>query len=165
MVDRIVIDDAELARRIQGIARQERRSVPEVLTSMVSQYQPQKSDDDLPDADKLARQVRLAAYQRARAYWQANGDEEHAALTDEQLDEVFWLFDGDGIPRLKADRDYVKLPEGSLHVAGQILAGAGFHSGQSDIGSRSREILDSEFTDYILTRSNRPVEDDSPTTD
>jgi hypothetical protein len=165
VVDRIVIDDAELARRIQGIARQERRSVPEVLTSMVSQYQPQKSKDDLPDAEELARRVRLDAYRRARAYWQANGDEERVALTDEQLDEVFWLFDGDGIPRLKADQEHVKLPEGSLHVAGRILAEAGFHSGQSDIASRSREILDSEFADYILTRSDRPVEDDSPTAD
>ena len=147
MAERIVIDDAELANRIQGIARQERRSVREVLTSMVSQYQPHQSQDDLPDGDELARQVRLAAYRRARAYWQESGDEERAALTDEQLDEVFWLFDGDDIPRLKADQEHVELPEGSLHVAGRILAGAGFHSGQSDIGSRSREILDSEFAD------------------
>jgi hypothetical protein len=165
VVDRIVIDDAELARRIQGIARQERRSVPEVLTSMVSQYQPQKSKDDLPDAEELARRVRLGAYRRARAYWQESGDEERAALTDEQLDEVFWLFDGDGTPRLKSDHDLVEFPPGSLYVAGRILASADYHSGQSDISSRSREILDSEFADYILSRSDRPVEDDSPTAD
>jgi hypothetical protein len=165
VVDRIVIDDAELAHRIQGIARQERRSVREVLTSMVTQYQPQESGDDQPDAEALARRVRLAAYRRARAYWQANGDEERAALTDKQLDEAFWLFDTDGTPRLKADRDQVKFPKGSLHVAGKILAGADYHSGQSDIGSRSREILNNEFANYILTRANRPVEDDSPSID
>jgi hypothetical protein len=139
VVDRIVIEDEELAHRIQGIARQERRSVREVLTSMVTQYQPQKSEEDLPDADELARQVRLAAYQRARAYWQDNSEEERAALTDEQLDEVFWLFDGDGIPRLKADQEHVKFPEDSLHVAGRILAEAGFRSGQSDIGFHNND--------------------------
>jgi hypothetical protein len=160
MVDRIVIEDEDLARRIQGIARQEQRSVQDVLTAMISQYQPQQPGDVLSEADALARQVRLSAYRRAREYWRVQGDQERASLTDEQLDEQFWLFDSDGIPHLKADKDNVKLTEGSLYLAGQVLATAGYRSGHSDISTRSREILESEYADYLLKQMNRPVDDD-----
>ena len=80
-------------------------------------------------------------------------------MTDEQLDEEFWLFDVDRFPRLKADKDEVKLPEASLYRAGQALLSAGFRSGQTDISARSREILDDEFTDYLLSRTDQPTDD------
>ena len=151
MADRLVIEDSKLAALIQQIARREHRSVEDVISSMLAQYQPQAGDDNsLPDGDELDRQVRLAAYQQARAYWQETGDAARGALTDQELDETFWLFDGDGIPRLKADQDKVSLPDSSLHQAGRVLLSAGFRSGQSDISARSRQILDDEYADYLL---------------
>ena len=69
------------------------------------------------------------------------------------------MFDADGIPRLKTDKDEVQLPEASLYRAGQVLLSAGFRSGKTDISARSRKILDDEFTDYLLSRMNRPTDD------
>jgi hypothetical protein len=152
MVDRIVIEDPQLAQRIQSIAERERRSVEDVLASMLAQYELPALGRDAPKAEDLARRVRLAAYERARDYWRRVGDEERAAMTDEQLDQEFWLFDEERIPRLKADRDEVRVAESSLHRAGQALRAADFHSGQSDISAGSREILDEEFADYLLNR-------------
>jgi len=70
-------------------------------------------------------------------------------MTDEQLDEVFWLFDAGGIPRLKSEQGEVVLPEFSLHRAGRVLSSAGFCSGQTDIRMRSRQILNDEYADYL----------------
>ncbi len=159
MVDRLVIEDSKLTRQIQQIARQEHRSIEEVLSSMVAQYQPHSVVDAGPDAEEMARSVRLAAYEQARDYWRQAGNQERAAMTDQQLDEEFWLFDADGIPRLKADKNEVDLPESSLYRAGQVLRSAGFRSGQTDIGARSREILNDEFTDYLLSRMNQSTDD------
>lgn len=161
MEHRLIIDNPKLAERIQQIARQEERSVEEVLSAMVTQYKPRPGSDDLPDADDLARQVRLAAYEQARAYWRRSGDTQRAAMTDKQLDEAFWLFDAEGVPRLKEDRDEVILPEGSLHRAGQVIRSAGFQSGQTDVSARSRQILNNEYPDYLLSRLNRQADDAS----
>jgi hypothetical protein len=165
MVDRIVIKDPLLAQRIQRIAEQEHRSVEDVLSSMLAQYQPSGAGQDAPEADELARRARMAAYQAARDYWRRAGDNERAAMTDEQLEREFWLFDADGIPRLKADKDGIVLPESSLHRAGQVLQSAGFRSGQTDIGARSREILNEEFADHLVSRQNRPGDDASASSD
>lgn len=164
MPDRIVIENAELARRLERIAHQEQRPVHDVLTSMIEQYQPQTGSDD-EAAPASPRQVRLDAYRRARDYWRQTENAERAALSDEELDEQFWLFDADGVPRLKSDQDEVEIAENSLHRAGRALREAGFRSGHSDISSRSRDILDTEFTDYLLSRLERPVNDDNTPTD
>jgi len=165
MADRIVIEDPQLAQEIQRIAEREDRSVEDVLSSMLAQYQTPVSGQDTPEADKLARRVRLVAYQEARDHWHRAGDKERAAMTDEQLDQEFWLFDADGVPRLKADKDQVVLPESSLHRAGQVLRSAGFRSGQTDISARSRAILDEEFADYLLSRMKRSTDDASAPSD
>lgn len=154
MVDRLVIEDRRLAEQIQQVATREHRSIEEVLFSMVAQYRAQSPLDEVPDAEAMARSARLAVYEQAREYWRKNGKPERAAMTDQQLDEQFWLFDADGIPRLKADQHEVVLPVTSLHRAGQMLRSAGFRSGQSDISTRSREILNDEFADYLLSRDS-----------
>jgi hypothetical protein len=140
MVDRIIIEDPQLAQRIQNIAERERRSVEDVLASMLAQYEAPAAGQDAPRAEDLARRVRLAAYERARGYWRRVGDEERAAMTDEQLDRQFWLFDEDGVPRLKADKREVRVAESSLHRAGQALRSADFRFGQSDISARNQAI-------------------------
>ena len=159
MTDQLVIEDAKLANKLQQIAEQEHRSIEEVLFSMVTQYRPRSMVDKMPDAEEMARLVRLAAYEQARAYWGQLGNPKRASMTDEQLDEAFWLFDADGIPRLKANKDEVKLPEASLYRAGKVLLSVGFHSGQTDISASSRKILDDEFTDYLLSRTDQPTDD------
>lgn len=163
MTDRIVIKDESLARQLENIARQEQRSVQEVLASMLDQYQSRGSASD--DVPITAREVRLDAYRRARAYWQQVGEAARAGLSDAELDEQFWLFDGDGIPRLKSDQDTVKLSQHSLRHAGRVLNEASFRSGHNDISQRSRDILNSEFADYLLNRMERPVNDDKPSSD
>jgi hypothetical protein len=142
MTDQLVIEDPKLAQQIRQIARQEHRSVEQVVASMLAHYRPQSVIDESSDPEALARHVRLSAYAQARDYWNKVGNRERAEMIDEQLDEAFWLFDTDGIPRLKVDQDKVDLPASSLHRAGQVLGSAGFHSGRSDISTRSREIPD-----------------------
>jgi hypothetical protein len=56
------------------------------------------------------RNVRRRIYARARRIWEQRGDSEKAALTDEQLDEQFWLFDQDDIPRLKSEQGTITAP-------------------------------------------------------
>ena len=68
MADQLVIENPQLAKRIQQIAKQEQRPVEAVLSSMVAQYRPQSITAETLDAEKLARQVRLTAYQQARDY-------------------------------------------------------------------------------------------------
>lgn len=159
MTDQIVIDDSKLAEQIQQIAQQEHRSIGEVLAAMVTQYRPQAVVDDSFDSEEMARQVRLYAYQQARDYWRDVGDVDRAAMTDAQLDEAFWLIDAEGIPRLKSEQDKVNFPASSLHRGGQILASAGFHSGRTDISLRSREILEDEYADYLISRVNQSTDD------
>ena len=53
-------------------------------------------------------------YRIARRYWLKAGDTERLALTDEELDKVFWLIDHEGIPRLKSEKDSVDLPPDPL---------------------------------------------------
>lgn len=164
MPGRIIIEDEALTRRLQQIARQEQRPVHDVLSSMIEQYQPRQDADNEP-VPVTSRQVRLDAYRRARSYWRQIKDDERAALSDEELDEQFWLFDADGVPRLKSDQDRVEIPQNSLRGAGHALREADFRSGRSDIGSRSRDILDTEFADYLLSRLERPVNDDNAPSD
>jgi hypothetical protein len=152
----LIIDDPTLAAQLQSLAAQEHRTVTEVLSTMLTQYRPLPHPaSNLPSSEELARRVRLNAYREARAYWEQVGDTARAALTDAEMDEVFWIIDGDGIPRLKSEQDQVTLPPNSLYFAGKIFASSGYSSGQTDIGMRSREILKKEYGDYISERMNR----------
>jgi hypothetical protein len=161
MADRLIIDDAEIVRQIQEIADQEHRSIEDVVSSMLAQYRPQQLDDSTElNAAELARRTRLAIYERARRYWREEGDLERAGMTDDEMDEQFWLFDAEGIPRLTSERNAIELPASSLHHAGQVLASAGFRSGQSDISTQARHILDDEYADYLMERHNRADTDD-----
>ncbi len=164
MADHLIIENPQLLEQINRIAEQEQRPVEDVLSAMVAQYQPRPIRDELPDPEEWARFVYLDAYRRAREYWREHGDLEKAAMTDEEMDEKFWLIDAEGIPRLKSEKDQVVFPEGSLHIGGKILASAGFRSGYTDISARSREILNNEYADYILSRRDELPDDGSDTT-
>ncbi len=151
----IVIDNQSLAQQLNNIARRENKSVEEIISNLLKRYQStDQQDDNQFDPDELVRRVQLAAYERAREYWKKVGDEDRLALTDKELDEQFWLFDPNGVPRLKSEMDRVTIPDDSLYRLGEALDRAGFRSGRSDIASRSREILHDEFADYLLDRMN-----------
>lgn len=85
-------------------------------------------------------------------------------MSDAQLDNQFWLFDADGIPRLKSEQTEISLPSSSLYFAATTLRSAGFHSGQSEIGAHSREILEAEFAEYLLSHMSQPPDDADNTT-
>ncbi len=118
----------KLAERLKRIAQRENRPVEAVIEKLLDSY----GDDVLlesvpPDIeDKAAyvaalREIRPKLYKKAREYWQQTGNHERLALTDEQLDEQFWLIDHEGIPRLKTERGTVQLPPDPLEAIVGII--------------------------------------------
>lgn len=133
-----------LIEKLEAIARREHRTPADVLESLLENYE--------PDAD--VREVRQAIYKRARDYWQKVGDEARLALSDVELDEQFWFIDADGIPHLKSDD--VELPDDPLlKMAEMALEANLLFVDSADISERSREILETEYADYIYRRMNR----------
>jgi hypothetical protein len=143
----LVIHDEDLARQLEEIAAREHRPVEDVLKSLLARYTPSPSD-----VEEQVKRVRRSAYAEARRYWQDVGDTERLALSDEELDEQFWLFDGEGIPRLKSEQDKVQLPEGSLHVLAEKAAHAGIRFNETSDIPDYDEILNTEFADHLWRR-------------
>jgi hypothetical protein len=104
----------ELLEQVQDIARRENRPVEDVLSTMIRHY-------ESPDSDPLMRAFRQKLYAKARRYWQSVNDQERLSLTDEELDEQFWLLDQDGVPRLKSEQGEVELPPDPLESIVGIL--------------------------------------------
>lgn len=140
----------DVARQLADIARRENRSPDEIVVSLIRRYVP--PIDDSESQEEAIQQMRRRFYAKAREYWRQTNNSERLALTDEELDEQFWLFDVDGIPRLKSEQGEIDLPDGSLAKFAQEAQEAGFHSGRSDISTRSREILNNDFANYLLAR-------------
>ncbi|MBN2305160.1 MAG: hypothetical protein JXQ72_11815 [Anaerolineae bacterium] len=115
-----------------------------------------------PDADDYysLEQVNRRMYERARRIWREMGDTARTGLSDAEMAEQFWLFDAEGIPRLKSDQGEVEIPPDSFLMIGAEARRAGIDTGQSDIADRSREILETEFADYLLARMED--NDDAP---
>lgn len=133
-----------LASRIRAIARQQKRPEAELLADLVERYEPKGDPHHLPprpaesltDADieipdyvtkveeyrAAARRLRPKLYRIARRYWLKVGDTERLALTDEELDKVFWLIDHEGIPRFKSEKDSVHLPPDPLEKLVDLFA-------------------------------------------
>src|SRR5574341_1913217 len=104
----------EIIRLAERLNEQERKALVEHL-------QKGEAKRPLPSPEKQVRAVRRKAYEQARQYWREVGDEARLALTDEQLDEQFWLFDGEGIPRLKSDEGKFELRDDSVRRLGEVL--------------------------------------------
>jgi hypothetical protein len=114
---------------------------------------PGANNDSARAGDAMSvRDVILRVYGRARRYWARVGDAERLALTDADLDEQFWLFDADGIPRLKSEQGMIDIPENSLYRLGEAAEAFGAAFGPGDVVERSREILNTEFADYLVKR-------------
>ncbi|MCD4684396.1 MAG: hypothetical protein K8S97_00480 [Anaerolineae bacterium] len=106
-------------------------------------------------------QVNHRIYERARHYWHAAGLAAQSQLSDADLDEQFWGFDRDGIPRLKSEITDTTPPPGSLAALAAATKQHEFVSGDPTISARSREILESEFADYLRKRTTTEDNDAS----
>jgi hypothetical protein len=127
----IVIQDEQLSERLNEIAQRKNQSVEDVLRSLLER------DDDYPlvsteetteSTDETVRRIRQNAYAEARRYWQETGDSARLALTDAELDDQFWTFDGEGIPRLKSEQGTIELPPGSGWLLAQAAVNAKLES-------------------------------------
>lgn len=139
----------ELAERIREIARRENRSPDDVLKMLIDRYVPQTTleEDETfllsdPRIQEAMKRMRPKFYARARAYWQQTNDQERLALTDEQLDEQFWLFDKDGIPRLKSDAGKFERQVNPLVRLAARARREGWKSGRSDTSENFDAVLD-----------------------
>lgn len=156
----LIIDNGQVAEELRRLAQEENRSVMDVLADLIEQYRSAKVEAWLEaDPDQLIRRVRQDAYERARRYWRETGHAERLALTDEDLDQQFWLFDPQGIPRLKSEKGQVEIPGNSLYRLGEALEQLHYRSGRADTAARSQHILRTEFADYLTRRMNRPNSD------
>jgi hypothetical protein len=124
-----------LAREVDDLARQENRAWEEIVEELVKERAAK-----LAEQEEIRLRIARKLYPMAREYWQEAGDETRLALTDEQLDEQFWLIDQDGIPRLKED-------EGKVYIAPSPLeAMAGiFDEGPEDLSTSVKETMRAIF--------------------
>ena len=150
----IQIHDEQLARQLQEIAKRENRPVEDVLKMLVAQYPTEPpAETARPDQSEAVKRVRRKAYAKARQYWQSVGDTAKAAMTDEELDEQFAVFDEEGVPRLKSELKSLEPPVGSLAYAAKIIREmGGIHTEGSLDVTKADDILNEEFADYLLKR-------------
>lgn len=120
----------EVIQRIQTIASQENRSPESVILTLLAQYQSDSREDDDYYSDV---QIRRRMYERARRYWQEIGHDERLQLSDADLDEQFWLFDQEGIPRLKSEQGLIEVPNDDLlSMLVSLSDELNIHSGRKD---------------------------------
>jgi len=150
---------ADLVERIQDIARREARPVDDVIEALLAHYtelpEPPLPSDHSPDTAARLRQDKLRLYERARRYWRRTNDPRQH-LSDEALDEQFWVFDHEGIPRLKSDQDSVQLPVDPFQIMLTVMQSnpAIVWRNEPDSSERAKEIFNTDYTDYLLARMN-----------
>jgi predicted transcriptional regulator len=149
-----IIVPEEVARRLQEIAEAEGRSPEDVLARAIERYQPDiPSSAWDPESDEEAvRRVRRRVYEMARQWWREHGEDEKAALTDEEMDMQFWLIDHTGVPRLKSEQDEVDLPPDPLEALARLAEFPQFQNAPVDGVERSREILRGTFAGHLQRR-------------
>lgn len=114
---------SDLAEWIQQIAQREKRSVDAVVEGMLACYdEPTVMLRLNPTAENptSVRDVELRTYERALAYWREH-DDARQHLTDAELDAQFWLFDDDGIPRLKSEQGTVSVTPNPMNKIVEML--------------------------------------------
>lgn len=154
-----MIVSREVYRRLNKLAQQEKRSLDNILNDLLDKYtdiqadMPNASNDNLEtEIENAMKDLRPRLYERARRYWEQVGDKERLALSNEAFDEQFWLFDHEGIPRLKSEQGTIELPPDPLEIIAQAALQAQMSSAFTNISERSREILHTEFPEYLMQR-------------
>jgi len=126
-----LIIDEQLAERLAQVAERQHKPVEDVLREAVDLLEA-KAADSLTPEQQMYRKI----YSIARRYWREHNNADRLALTDEQLDEQFWLIDPDGIPRLKSEEGTFYLPPDPLEsMIGMIK------DGPSDLSQTVRETM------------------------
>ncbi|MBX3082078.1 MAG: hypothetical protein KF716_10630 [Anaerolineae bacterium] len=157
---------AALIEQLEETARRENRSVESLIASLLSErthsLPPQLSQANAVEVERreaILKADRLRMYARARTYWaKENNPRQH--MTDDELEEQFWLFDQNGIPRLKSEQGTINVPESPLQ---SILDSVSNNPEVWSFGKanltpeRMREIMKTEFVDHLLARMNRPA--------
>lgn len=136
----LVISEQDAAR-LREIAAREHRPVEEVVSRMIEEYAKSAGEGEHV-IDDVEREILTKIYAEARAHWRKVGDTERLKLTDEQLDEQFWIIDPDGIPRLKSEQDKVHFPRNPLLRIAELAEESGLSSGRSDISERFDEVME-----------------------
>jgi hypothetical protein len=158
-----IIVPEEVARRLQEIAEAEGRSPEDVLARAIERYQPDipSSAPDRESEAEAVRRVRRRVYEMARQWWREHGEADKAALTDEEMDEQFYMIDAEGVPRMLTEKDEVEIRPGTLAYAGQVFKEmSDFYPEETDLSERGREIMNGEFTDHLLSRLEEAGKDD-----
>lgn len=130
----IIINDA-LATRLEQVARQQNKRIEEVLSEAVDLVEAKALEPLTPE-----QQMRRKVYEIAREYWQKHSDTDRLALTDEQLDEQFWLIDHEGIPRLNSEQGTITLPPDPLEALIGLVK-----DGPTDLSESVRETIEARY--------------------
>ena len=138
-----IVVNEQLAQRLKKVAERQHKPIEDVLTEAVTLIEAKAADSLTP-----VQQMRRKVYEIAREYWQKHNDSERLALTDEQLDDQFWLIDHEGIPRLKSEEGTFYLPPDPLEeMIGWIK------DAPPDLSESVRETMDA----YYRTKYDRSV--------
>jgi hypothetical protein len=151
----LLIRDERLTARLRALAQQEGRSVEAVLEALLALYPAQATPPAAQPDKSTAQGVRRKAYARARRYWESVGDTAKTALTDDELDEQFWLIDPDGIPRLKSEQVTIILPPDPLVAMAEAAERLNLRSGRRDISAHFREVVGDLMADELRQRCER----------
>jgi hypothetical protein len=147
----LIISDSQLAEQVRRLAERENRSIEDVLRAALAQYTaPSTPPLEAPEAQVRAYRQKL--YAEARRYWQATSNAERLALSDAELDEQFWLFDAEGVPRLKVDEGTFAFEENWTARFVRLAQASNVHLGSSFDPADADDILNAEFADYLLDR-------------
>lgn len=137
-----------LGRQLDELAQRLNRSRDELLQEWLDEQQA-KADQE----ETLRLSIVRKLYPLAREYWRRVGDQKRLALTDEQLDQQFWLIDHEGIPRLKEDEGMFELPRdplddliGIIKYADSTLSTSVHEAVEEYLRSRNAESGDEETT-------------------
>ena len=134
-----IIIRGELADKLRRRAEREHQTVKQLLAAMLSSESAVSASNVEPNPEAVAfaaLPLRQKLYTIARRYWQKMGDTERLALSDRDLDAQFWMFDENGIPRLKSDQG--KLSDAVHPLKGLIGL---IDSDETDLSTSIRETL------------------------
>lgn len=135
----------DLAEQIEAYAQNENLSPEAVIReafTLLRRQKPELLEQDeyvMPPMDEKSIMRRI--YARARIYWEKAGNAERAALTDDELDEKFWVIDHEGVPRLKEDQAFITLPPDPWLELALQAEREGWTSGRDDISENFDEVL------------------------
>lgn len=149
----LLIRNEDIARRVLNLAARKNQSVEELLDTLLTslEHAPPRPERHV-DVDADIKRYRRKIYAEARAYWERVGDAERLGLTDDDLDEQFYLIDGDGVPRLKSETHLVEILPGSGPWRAEVMRKMPVHTDRIIDPADADDILNAEFADYLLGR-------------